>query len=254
MIYPGLVSVSFRGLNCKQITELVKKAGLSSIEWGGDIHVPQGNLKKAREVRKMTRDAGLMTAAYGSYYRLGCELIKTGERADFEKTLATAIELNAHVIRVWAGDRGSAEADASWRKKITEETRRIADEADKENTAIALEFHGGTLTDSNQSCLELLEKINRPNVNTYWQPPVGSSMDYGLEGLRMLLPYLSNIHAFHWEDRERRPLAEGAEEWHNYIDVIKKAEGSRHIMLEFVKDDSPEQFLEDAAVLRELLG
>ncbi len=70
----------------------------------------------------------------------------------------------------------------------------------------------------------------------------------------MLLPYLSNIHAYHWEGREKRPLAEGAEEWKNYIGVIKKAEGSRHIMLEFVKDDSPKQFLEDAAVLRKLLG
>ncbi len=85
MICPGLVSVSFRSLNCKEITELVKNAGLSSIEWGGDIHVPQGDLKKAREVRKMTQDAGLMTAAYGSYYRAGCEFIKNRGKSRFRK-------------------------------------------------------------------------------------------------------------------------------------------------------------------------
>ncbi len=254
MIYPGLVSITFRGLNCKEIVELVKKARLYSIEWGGDIHVPQGALKKAEEARKMTEDAGLMTAAYGSYYRVGCELIKTGERADFEKTLATALALNAPVIRVWAGDRDSAEADSSWRKKVIEETRKIADEADKENMAIAFEFHGGTLTDGNESCLELLEEINRPNVTTYWQPPAEKDKNYRLEGLNMLLPRLSNVHAFYSEDRERRPLAEGTEEWKDYIDVIKKAEGSRHIMLEFVKHDSPEQFMEDAETLKGLVG
>ncbi len=117
MLYPGLVSVTFRSLDCKKIVELVKKAGLSSIEWGGDVHVPQGDMKKAKEARKMTEEAGLVTAAYGSYYRVGCESIKTGEKADFKKTLETALELNTPVIRVWAGDRGSAEADGLWRKK-----------------------------------------------------------------------------------------------------------------------------------------
>ena len=252
MLEPGLVSITFRSLTCKEIAALVKKAGLSSIEWGGDVHVPQGDIKKARETRKMTEDAGLSTAAYGSYYRTGCELVKTGEKADFQKTLETALELNAPVIRVWAGDRGSAEADSAWREKIIEESRKISDEAEKEGITIAFEFHGGTLTDTNESALELIEGINRENVKTYWQPSVGSSMDYRLQGLRMLLPRLSHIHAFHWEGRERRPFSEGKEEWKKYISLIEQAKGDRHIMLEFVKDESPEQFLRDAEVLKKL--
>lgn len=254
MLYPGLVSITFRSLKCREIAALVQKAGLSSIEWGGDVHVPQGDIRKASEARKITEDAGLTTAAYGSYYRTGCEFIRTGEKANFNKTLETALELNAPVIRVWAGDRGSAEADTSWREKIAEESRAMADQAGKEGITLAFEFHAGTLTDSNASALELIEEIRRENVKTYWQPSVGSSMDYRLRGLRMLLPHLSHIHAFQWEGRERRPFAEGREEWGKYISLIKQAKGNRHIMLEFVKDESPEQFLQDADVLKELVA
>lgn len=253
MLYPGLVSITFRSLKCREIAALVKKAGLSSIEWGGDVHVPQGDIKKAKEARKITEDAGLVTAAYGSYYRTGCELIKTGEKADFKKTLETALKLNAPVIRIWAGGRGSAEADSAWREKIIQESRKIADEAGKEGITVAFEFHGETLTDSNESTLKLLEEINRGNVKTYWQPSVGSSMDYRLQGLRMLLPRLSHIHAFQWEGRERRPFSEGKEEWKKYISTIKQSKENRHIMLEFVKNESPEQFLEDAEVLKGLV-
>lgn len=252
MLYHGLVSVTFRNLGCREIAGLVRKAGLSSIEWGGDVHVPQGDIKKAKEARKLTEDAGLMTAAYGSYYRVGCELIKTGDKTDFKKTLETALALGAPVIRVWAGDRGSAQADAAWKEKVIDESREISTEAGKEGITVAFEFHGGTLTDTNESALELIEQIDRENVKTYWQPPVGSSMDYRLEGLRMLLPSLSNVHAFHCKGRERRPFSEGEEEWKEYISLIDEAESSRHVLLEFVRDDSPEHFLEDAGALKKL--
>ncbi|MET0262082.1 MAG: sugar phosphate isomerase/epimerase, partial [Rariglobus sp.] len=71
MIYPGLVSVTFRKLSPNEVAGLVKKAGLKGIEWGGDIHVPHGDLARAREVRELTLEHGLKTAAYGSYYRAG---------------------------------------------------------------------------------------------------------------------------------------------------------------------------------------
>ncbi len=76
MLYPRMVSVTFRSMECEEIVKLAKKAGLSSIEWGGDVHVPQGDTKKAKEAKKMTEDAGVTTAAYDSYFRVGCELIK----------------------------------------------------------------------------------------------------------------------------------------------------------------------------------
>lgn len=44
----GLVSISFRNRTAEEIIEAVKNAGLNAIEWGGDVHVPHGNVSRAR--------------------------------------------------------------------------------------------------------------------------------------------------------------------------------------------------------------
>ncbi|HWD79704.1 MAG TPA: xylose isomerase, partial [Kribbella sp.] len=62
----GLVSVTFRQLAVEQVMEVAAGAGLSAIEWGGDIHVPLGNLVNAKRVRNLTEVHGLQVAAYGS--------------------------------------------------------------------------------------------------------------------------------------------------------------------------------------------
>ncbi len=62
----GLVSVTFRQLTPSAIITLVTRAGLDGIEWGGDVHVPHGDLVRARQVRQQTIQAGLQSAAYGS--------------------------------------------------------------------------------------------------------------------------------------------------------------------------------------------
>ena len=50
----GLVSITFREKSPEEIVGLVVEAGLDGIEWGGDVHVPHGDLAKAREVRANT--------------------------------------------------------------------------------------------------------------------------------------------------------------------------------------------------------
>jgi len=71
MIHPGLVSVTFRHLSAKNVVDLAVQAGLTGIEWGGDKHVPHGDLKIAKQVREYSIKAGLEVTAYGSYYRVG---------------------------------------------------------------------------------------------------------------------------------------------------------------------------------------
>src|SRR4051794_38844460 len=66
-----LVSVAFRHLSPKDVVALVRQAELNSIEWGGDVHVPPGELGVADEVARLMHDAGLIVASYGSYYRVG---------------------------------------------------------------------------------------------------------------------------------------------------------------------------------------
>jgi len=254
-IVPGLVSVTFRALTPRTIVDITASAGLAGIEWGGDIHVPHGDLERAREVGRMTRDAGLAIAAYGSYYTVGKP---EAEGMSFGNVLDTAIALGAPLIRVWAGNRGSADADDAYRHMVADETCRIAAAAAAAKLEVAFEFHGGTLTDSTASAAALLAATAKAGARCYWQPPVGWSTAERAEALRVVMPHLSNLHVYQWnEAHDRRPLAEGETEWLSYLKAAAATAGNhnrqRWALLEFVRQDDPAQFAEDAAVLLRLL-
>jgi len=253
MINSGLVSVTLRKQSPGEIVSLAKQAGLRGIEWGGDIHVPPGDQGRAAEVRELTEGAGMKVAAYGSYYRAG-----QSETAGmpFTRVLETAITLGAPVIRVWPGTAASAATEEKARWRIVEELRRIADLASRSLVGISLEFHGGTLTDTNESASQLLVELDHPNIWCQWQPHNGESTEDCLDGLRAILPRLGNVHVFHWwpTSADRHPLAAGEDRWRAFLDVIATAPGDRYAMLEFVAGDVPAAVERDAAVLNTWLG
>jgi 3-dehydroshikimate dehydratase len=251
MLKGGLVSITFRQLSPKEIVDLMGKSGLSGIEWGGDVHVPHGNLSVAREVGMMTKAGGLEVAAYGSYYRVGCE----GQEnvPPFTSVLETAVELGAPLIRVWAGDRGSDKADEAFWNRVIEDSKRIGDMAQKEGVTIAYEYHGNTLTDTLQAAQKLLKEVEHPNVRSYWQPLPHHDMGSRVRGLEQILPWLENIHVFHWINTDKHPLEGGTKEWAKYLELVQSLEGKRYALIEFVKDNQPEQFLKDAEVLKNWL-
>ncbi len=253
MIYPGLVSVTFRKLTPAEVAALVKQAGLKGIEWGGDVHVPHGDLARAREVRHLTLEHGLVTAAYGSYYRAG-QGESTGPA--FESVLETAVELGAPTIRVWPGGAASDSVDEEGRWKIINDLRRISAMAARVGISISTEFHGGTLTDTNESASKLLVEVDSANVFTCWQPHNGEATGECVAGLREVLPRVSNIHVFHWwpTAAERHPLADGTERWAQFWPLLKQVPGDRFALLEFVQGDAPEAFVRDAATLRQWLA
>ncbi|HHX01159.1 MAG TPA: TIM barrel protein [Firmicutes bacterium] len=247
MIKPGLVSITFRKLSVQEIAHLAAKAELVGIEWGGDVHVPHGDVDTARAVKKLTADAGLEVAAYGSYYR--CD-----DNIPFGSVLKTAVALGAPLIRVWAGTKGSANTSAEERAEIVENVRKIADMAATEGIKIAFEYHGKTLTDEVASTIQLLQEVDHSNVYTYWQPLPTHSLAERLTGLEQVKPWLTNLHVFSWTDqRERLPLAEGESFWQQYFSVIKDRRQQHYAMIEFVKDDKPEHLLEDAKTLHQWL-
>jgi len=259
MLQPGLVSITFRNLSPAEITALVAQAGLQGIEWGGDVHVPHGDIARAGEVHRLTEDAGLTVAAYGSYYRVGHS---EEEGLPFERVLETATALGAPTIRVWAGKRGSADADAAYRQAIIADAQRISDLAAAAGVAVSYEYHGGTLTDTPASALDLLEQGSHPNLKTLWQPLHWQGNDDSLRlnvmSLEQVLPWLTNVHAYHWVTnssgvRERLPLAAGKADWHEYLWRVAASGRDHWVLLEFVREDAPEAFLQDAATLRQWL-
>ena len=67
MLQPGLCSVTFRSLTPQAVIDLAAANGIKAIEWGGDVHVPPGDLENARQVAARTAETGLSVSSYGSY-------------------------------------------------------------------------------------------------------------------------------------------------------------------------------------------
>ncbi len=251
MFQTGLVSITFRQLLPARIVELVAQAQLQAIEWGGDVHVPHGNLQIARDVQTLTHNAGLAVAAYGSYYRAGHS---ENEGDPFQAALDTAIALGAPVIRVWAGKKDSGEADSDYRRLVTQDLQRICELATPAGVTVATEFHRGTLTDTSASARQLLLEVEHPGIRTLWQPRVHARIPEAMADLERLLPWLAHLHVFHWRGTQRRALAEGDEAWSLYLAMAGDVALIRPTLIEFVQNDSPEQFLQDAQTLRRWCG
>lgn len=245
----GLCSVTFRSLPIKRITEIAKSCGLSCIEFGGDVHVPQGDTDTAKAAASLTADAGLFAPSYGSYYRC--------DGSDFLPVSESARLLGADVIRVWAGQKDSAEFSDDEFASLVKSVRAAADIAKCNGQTVAFEYHYGTYCDRAESVIKLIDSVERDNVKSYWQPMYWNSyksdrerVDADLKSIRAISRYIANVHVYNWRAFDRFPLEESKAEWREYLSALPK---SGKLYLEFVKDDSIEQFKRDAATLIELI-
>ncbi len=238
----GLVSVSFRSLSPEQILCRLEGTGLTSIEWGGDIHVPAGDIVTARSVRDLTAAAHLRTFSYGSYYRTGAS-----DPADFVRVLASAEALDTDIIRIWAYTKSRAALDDEQYARVVADTRRICDMAP--HMTLCTECHHGTLTEDPEATLAFLADVGRDNLKTYWQPNQFRPFKDNLASAALLAPHCRGVHVFDWSANARFPLAHGREPWRHYIDTIKFFSPGAEFLLEFMHDDRPESLPDAAATL-----
>ena len=251
MITPALLSVTFRSLPAEEVVRLATAHRLAAIEWGADIHAPPRDLDAVRRVRDLTRAAGLSVCAYGSYFRLG---VQVPGAATFPEVLAAAKVLEAPLIRVWVGNRGSAAISDGERQAMVAEAQEIADLARQEGIIIATEWHGGTLTDCAAASLAFLRAVDRPNFRTIWQPHQGQSDDDATADLRQALPWIVHVHVFSWWPMaERHPLAFREQAWRTWLGILTGA-GPMAAGLEFVVQDDPACLIDDAALLRTMVA
>lgn len=258
----GICSITLRQMKPAELVGLVKQSGLDAIEWGGDVHVPPGDLATATNVRKMTLDAGLSVSSYGSYWKV---VDGQGRPVPFGPVLESAIALGTDTIRVWAGHKPSDAVTAAERANVVNGLRSALDAARQQGVKLALEFHANTLSDSNAATQDLLNELDHPGLYTYWQPIYWlTDPQYRIAGLKQLSNRILNMHVFHWlfspgagswgESTNRRPLEEGANDWIEYFKQPLDPSCDHYALLEFVRGDAPDQFLRDAAVLKNLIA
>jgi sugar phosphate isomerase/epimerase len=262
----GLCSVTVRHLGIEEVAKLAAEAGLTAIEWGGDVHVPPGDAAAAKRARVVCAAAGLRCASYGSY------LLADGDGSPdvIATVLDTAVALGAPNVRVWTPF--AVEPGSSRTGEVVDALARVSAEAAARDLAVGLEFHGGTLTATAESVSSLLDAVGAPNLSTYWQPPYWSAdrspADDAAE-IKELATRLSHVHVYEWAGAEdRRPLTEGKRRWRAVFDALAETEtdtetdteterpgrpAPRCAFLEFVAGDDPRALLRDAATLHELL-
>ncbi len=253
MLISGLVSVSFRALSCEEIITLTVQNGLKAIEWGADVHVPPGFTARAREVGKMTAAAGLTVAAYGSYYRLGQLPTREQQAAELQKLVENAELLGTDTIRIWAGGKGSADVTESERQALIREAAFLAEIAADAGVRLCFECHPHTLTDERDAALFLLQSVNRDNVRIYWQPNQYKSASANRQYLRAILPWLTNLHVFHWRGEEKLPLALAADQWRDYLTIAASDSQRHYCLLEFMPDGKEESLPQEADCLNALI-
>ena len=243
----GVTSVTFRNKSISEIVRLAQRAGLDGIEWGGDVHVPPGDVSAAYKAAEETDAAGLSVLSYGSYFY-------GDEGVDFTPVLRCAKALGAPIIRIWAGRMAWEECPPAQFAQYVSCFQQAADLAAGEQISIAFEYHRNTLTQTKEGAAALLQAVQRPNAFCYWQPNPTISQEEQLSEIDLLLPWISNIHVFYWTgSHTRHPLASGAAPWQRYLSCLTKSPKSRSLILEFVQGDSEQAFLQDAQTLHSLV-
>lgn len=239
MFVPGIVSATFKDRSVDEVISLALSSGLKAIEWSENHHFDPHALDVCEEIGEKTRKSGLEIASYGSYYRLGTGM-------DFSVSLSASERMGAKNIRVWGGSKPSKEIDGVEWKALVEEAKAISDMAKEKGIRVSLEWHKNTVTDSNESALGFFHDVDKDNFGSFWQPTPNQSVGYRARGIKEALAWITNIHVYYWDESGRRPLSEGTEDWKEYF---KSMTDDRYLLLEFVKDNSVEQFRIDAATL-----
>ena len=240
----GLVSISFRGKTIKELIKATKESGLEYIEWGGDVHIPMGNVKLARQVRRQMNGAGLKVASYGSYFGI---IYHCDEKfpLPFKKVLKTAKALGAKTVRVWLGwprcgcklGKGVYLCERQFKKNVAI-TKTLCNQAKKFGITLSIECHFATLSDDYHDTLRFLDEVGCDNLKLNWQPNHAKSFEYNIEALKALLPYVTNVHVFNWNEKaEKFPLIEGREAWDEYFKILNDENSTERVCyLEFMPD------------------
>ena len=283
----GLCSVTLRASSPGEVVDVATAAGLAALEWGGDVHVPAGDLSAAAAVAERTTAAGLSVASYGSYLFADPALADD----DIGRVVDTAAALGAPWIRVWCPFGVEPGAPADLVAGVAATLARIAVRAVDVGCAAYVEFHGQTLTATEASAAAVLAAAAAACESSVagpwsaWQPPywdrtrpTGSvdgasaatggvepaarrpAVDDDVVGIGRLAPRLAHLHVYAWDhDGGRAPLASQADAWVRRIRAAAGAGpvdevGPRLALLEFVPDDEPDAVASEAATLQSVLA
>ena len=140
----ALCTIAFRERLLEYSLDVARECGFDGVEiWGREPHISEVyDANRVAAARKMVADHGLEIAAFGSYLRFGAT---QPEQLTLRDMLQIGADLEAPVIRVWASDVPSVQADEKLWARTVAEAREAACAADKLGMRLAVEMHSNTL-------------------------------------------------------------------------------------------------------------
>ena len=242
----GMTSLTFRNDGISKVFEYAKKAGIQGIEWGiSEKHIKIGDGESVELVKRLSKENGIEILSLGSY----CDMTDFNESITI---LETAQNLNAPIIRLWAGNKASDVCNKDEYNLIVENTRKLADMAEKLSIKLCFEYHAYTLTDSADEAVKLAKTINKDNVGLYWQPQGQLGYEQNKEAFEKVKPYvLKNIHLNNYcEETGYGYLSDIFENLCGYF----IHDNDYNFIVEFVKDSSVESLIADANTIRKIFS
>lgn len=239
----GVASVTFRNKSMSEVVEIAKKAGVSYIEWGSDVHVQTA--EDAKKARELCDKNGITICSYGSYYRVGSR-----ERENWEQLCKNAEIMGASSVRVWLGSKDSEKTEEDEYKNLLEDLTHICNTAEKYNLLVCPECHDKTFNNNTSAIIRLKKDLNKDNFRTYFQSRY-LRFDYDMDRIEKTFRFIENVHVSYRDlIREQR----FGKKDRLYIDKILKKLSEMNfsgvVMVEFTKGAKEKNFIKDVEKLK----
>ena len=241
----GLCSVTFRKKSVEEVVRIAKQAGISYIEWGGDIHVK--TIEDARTVKSICDNEGVKISSYGSYFN--------SAEYDEDKWIEIckiAKEMGAASIRIWLGKKDSEVTIDSEYKVLLENTKKMCDIAAEYALIISPECHDNTFNNNTDAFLRIQNDLKKDNFKTYFQSRY-CRMEYDLDRIERTFGFIENVHVSYRDLKKEQMFKKKDKQYINKLLAKLKTKGFDGIvMVEFVDFDSEEVFYKDVDKLKSL--
>lgn len=244
-INTGVVSVSFRDRTPFEILTEMKKADLSFIEWGSDVHAPCHDKEKLFEIARLQREYDIVCSSYGTYFRF----LETPTE-ELTSYIDAAKILETDVLRLWCGKISGMQMTDAEKEALLAECCAAAKIAKEHGVTLCLECHKNTFTENPDDAVWLMDQVNSQNFRMYWQPFQWQSAKQNVENAKTIAPYVKHVHVFNWKGGDKLPLGEAVNEWQEYL---KHFSLPRTLLLEFMPDNQLSSLCTEADALRRII-
>ena len=239
----GLCSVTFRKKTAEDVVALSKKAGISFIEWGGDVHVK--TLDDAKKVKALCDEADIKISSYGSYFNSAVY-----NESKWHNTCEITKEMGAESIRIWLGKKNSQVTSDREYNLLLENTKKMCDIAAEYGLFVCPECHDNTFNNNTDAILRFIGDLQRDNFKTYFQSRY-FRFGYDMDRIERTFDYIENVHVSY---RDLKKEQRFRKKDRKYLDKILKKLGSLGfdgiVLVEFTKDSAEKNFIKDVRKLK----